>query len=75
MKGIPVLVLNEKERMKDKRVFGEQYSVRFWITENGITSQKEEIYFVINSRKAHKQVEAKWRKEYPEGNLISVKYC
>ena len=70
-----MLVLNEQERMKDKRVFGEQYLVKFWITENGYQKQKEETYFVINSRKAHKQVEGKWRKEYPNGVLISVVYC
>lgn len=71
-----MIVLNDKERKNSKIAVYEQYIVKFWIVNSsGFTEQKEEMYHVVNSRKAHKQVEAKWRKDFPSGKLISVIYC
>lgn len=69
-------VFKKSEIPKSKHVkYSETYQVNFWLTENGIISKKQEIYYTA-SKGRHSQVEAKWKQDYKNKNakLISVIY-
>jgi len=69
-------VFKKSEVPKGKNsLYSETYQVNFWLTENGIISKQQEIYHTA-SKGRHKQVEAKWKKEYKDKavKLISVIY-
>ncbi len=71
-----VNVFKKEEIPKDKHVeYSETYQVNFWITIDGTISKKQEIYHTA-SKGRHKQVAAKWKKEYNNKavTLISVIY-
>jgi glycogen debranching enzyme len=71
-----VLTFDEmmKIRKKENLIFGEQYVVKYSQIVDGYVQTKEILYYVCNSRQAHKQVESRFKKDHPDCKIISVDY-
>ena len=67
-----IKVLSESE---EHRGYTESYEVKFWYRKpDGYLAKKSVFYYVKNSRRAHKNVEARWKKDFKNCILISVIY-
>lgn len=63
---------------KNKKVavvkYGEQYEVKFNIQKEDGYWKKETATYCTANRDSHDKVEARWRLDFPNGELISVTY-
>lgn len=66
-------IYSDEYRKFDRVLYSESYVVYFSIEKDGIWTRDSKRYFAA-SKNAHRAVEAVWKKKFPDGKLISIKY-